>query len=397
MRKSKLLTVLSMLLLSSCNFFNKEFSIKVKYRKKGDTTEYEIGETIKYGESFNFDKFLLYKQQDGKTTLLNESSYTVSFSGGQGLSEEIFKSSMPEVGDYSFSFEHKANGKTRSTGISFRVNYGTQFPSNVSLTMEDWDFFGEKKTPTINNYTPTLNASVEYYIFNISNNEYYGKIDLNDGQRVMLEPGRYRMTASVYDNHYSEAMVSCEFNINKIDFPEDILEVYKTYYNFTFMIGYKTIEEYDVGDAKVRYKSSQQEFVLDRTVSSLSWKDKNKAISTSENTTHTVVLHSAYFNDYEYEVEVRVNKLEVDEPGGLYIDEWDYMIGNTIKYDGNEHTAHVVDLAFFGQYRVNEELSTLKATEKGTYTVVVELVDKDNLLWKKTHNNVDLSFTWLIW
>ena len=397
MKKFSLVSILSLFILSSCNFFEREFSLKAKYLKKGDSTEYEVGETITYGESFNFDKFLIYKVENGKSTLLKESSYTVHFSSNERLSEEIFSSSKPEVGDYYFGFEHRAHGKTRSTGMTFRVNYGHDFPSNVTLTMEDLDFFGEKKTPTINNYTPTSNASVEYYIFNISNNENYGKIDLNDGQRVMLEPGRYRITASVYDDHYSEAKVSCEFNVNKIDFPEDILEVYKTYYNFTFMIDYKTIEEYDVGDAKVRYKGSQQEFVLDSRVSSLSWKDKDKAISTSENTTHTVVLHSAYFNDYEYEVEVRVNKLEVDEPGGLYIDEWDYMIGNTIKYDGNEHIAHVVDLAFFGQYRVNEELSTLKATEKGTYTVFVELVDKENLLWKKTHNNVYLSFTWTIY
>lgn len=397
MKKFKLISILSMFLLSSCNFFEREFSLVAKYLKKGDTTEYDVGETIKYGESFNFDKFKIYKVENDKSTLLSESSYTVQFSGNERLSEEIFKSSKPEVGEYSFSFEHRAHGKTRGTGISFRVNYGDAFPSSVSLSMEDWDFFGDMKTPTINNYTPKGDVDIEYHIYSVDRQENYGKINLDSGQRVSFLPGRYKMTAIVSDDRYSQASVSCEFNVKKVDFPSDVLENYKTNYSFTFSIGEKTIEGYDIGDAKIRFKESREEFIVNRDTASLEWKDKNKAISTSEITEHTVILHSSYFNDFEYDVTVNVSKLEVDEPGGVYIDDLYAGHGNSIKYDGIEHTANIIDLAYFGQYRINEELSTLKATEKGTYTIVVELVDKENLLWKKTHDNVDLSFTWLIW
>lgn len=396
MKKLKLVSILSLFLLSSCYFFEREFSLKAKYLKKGDSTEYEVGETITYGESFNFDKFLIYKVENGKSTLLKESSYKVYFSGNERLSEEIFKSSKPEVGEYTFGFEHRAHGKTRGTGMTFRVSYGHDFPSNVTLSMEDWDFFADMKTPIINNYTPYGVTDIEYHIYSVDRQENYGKINLESGQRVSFIPGRYRMTAIVSDDRYSQASIFCEFNINKIDFPTDILENYKTFYNFTFSIGNKTIEAYDIGDVKIRFIESREEFIVDRNTSFLEWKDKDKAISTSEDTIHTVILHSPYFNDFEYEVSVSVNQLEVDEPGGVYIDDL-YSHGDSIKYDGVEHTAYIIDLAYFGQYRIKEELSTLKATEKGTYTIVVELVDKENLLWKKTHNNVDLSFTWLIW
>ena len=234
-------------------------------------------------------------------------------------------------------------------------------------------------------------------MYNLDTDQNFGKIVIDDDHRVLNIPGRYRITAIVDDLHYTNACVSCEFNINKVDFPSEILEVYKTYYSFTFNIDHKTIEGYDIGDARIRYIETREEFPVDRESASLRWKEPDKEISTSETTKHTIVLSSSYFNDYEYEVVVAVAKRGVDEPGGLYIDEFDSFKGNSIKYDGEEHTAHVLDLAFFGQYRVNEELSTLKATEKGTYTVVVELVDKENLLWKKTHNNVDLSYTWTIY
>ena len=364
-------------------------TLKVKYVEKGSTVEHDTGATIKYGESFNFDHFVLYKTSNGKTTKV-DSGYKVTISGGK--SEEMFKSSKPEVGEYNFSFEYKS----KYTGISFAVNKNSALPSNITMSMDDWDFMGDKIHPTFTNYTPSENAMITYWLIDGETDVNYGSIDLDNGQKVLLEPGKYKLEANITDEHYSGATVRCEFNVKKVDFRSDILEVYGNNFEYTFMIGCKTVKEYTLNNPRVRYKDTKADPDIVQDEFYLTWKDDSESISTDVVTQHKVVLHTKYFNDYEFEVGVKVSKREVEKPGRIDVD--DIFDGNidSVKYDGNEHIAHIVDVAFYGQYEVNEELSTLKATEKGTYTVVVQLVDKANLLWQDTHNNVDLIYTWRI-
>ena len=390
MKKIKLLSVISLFLLSSCSLFNNDMTLTAKYVKKNSTVELTSGEEIEYGENFNFDHFVLYKTSNGKTTKV-ESGYKVTFSSS-GKTEEMFKSNKPEVGEYNFSFEYRG----KYTGLGFRVNKNDVLPSNITMSMEDWDFLGDKTHPTFTNYTPSENSNIRYDLIDGETDAYYGLINLDDEQKILLNPGHYKLEATISDDHYIGATVQCDFYVKKIDFPSDILEVYNNSFNYTFMINYHTLHGYDLDRPIVRYKDTKADLPVPQDRSTLSWKDETEAISTSTVTKHKVVFCSEFFNDYEYEVNVTVNKLKVDEPGGLYIDEL-FAHGDSIKYDGNEHTAYVIDLSFFGQYIVDEERSVLKATEKGTYDVYVILVDKENLLWKKTQNTEDIKLSWTIW
>lgn len=391
MKRFKLISILSLFLLSSCSVLNNDMTLKVKYVQKGSTIEHEMGANIRYGESFYFDHFVLYKTSNGQTSKV-ESGYKVTFSGTEGLTEEMFKSNKPEIGEYNFTFEYKG----KYTGMGFRVDKNSTLPTNITMSMEDWDFLGDKIKPTFTNYIPSQNAIITYWLIDAETDVTYGSIDLDNGQKVLLEPGKYKLEANITDEHYSGATVRCEFNVKKVDFRSDILEVYGNNFEYTFMIGCKSVKEYTFNNPRVRYKDTKADPDIVQDEFYLTWKDDSEAISTDEVTRHKVVLHTKYFNDYEFEVGVKVSKREVEKPGRIDVD--DIFDGNidSVKYDGNEHTAQVVDVGFYGQYEVNEELSTLKATEKGTYTVVVQLVDKVNLLWEDTHNNVDLVYTWRI-
>ena len=391
MKRFKLISILSLFLLSSCSLFNEDMKLKVKYVEKGSTEEHDIGATIVYGENFNFGHFVLYKITNSGTSKI-DSGYKVTFSTSSGLTEEIFKSSKPEVGEYGFSFEYKG----KFTGMTFRVNKNPTLPSNISMSMEDWDFLGDKKQPTFYNYTVTENTNIYYTIFALNPERNYGTIFLDDGYRVMLDPGQYRIMATISDEHFIGASVSCEFNVNKIDFPTDILEIYEPNFDYYFSINNYTLEGYTIESPRVRFKDTKENLNVPQELFYLTWKDSTETISTDEITQHKVILHTNYFNDYEYEVNVKVRKTEVETPGGIYIDDFQQALGTYVKYDGNEHQIHIFHTGYFGQYEIDEETSTVRATEKGVYHVYIRLVDKVNLLWDDTHNNTDKHFTWTI-
>ena len=390
MKRFKLISILSLFLLSSCSLFNNNVTLTAKYVKKNSTEELSYGETIKYGESFDFDHFVLYKTSNGKTTKVN-SGYKVTISGGSSK-EEMFKSSKPEVGEYNFGFEYQG----KYTGLGFKVDKNSALPSNISMSMEDWDYLGDKKQPTFSNYTVTEDSRIDYHLFKLDPLEDYAMIQLDDGLKVSLEPGHYKIEASISDSCYIGATVSCEFYVNKIDFPTDILEIYKPSFDYNFTINGFTLSDYPLERPQVRYIDTKQNLPVAQEKFYLTWKDETETISTDEITKHKVIMHTDYFNDYEYEVNVKVSKLEVDLPGGIYIDDISSGHGTYIKYDGEEHSISIFHNAYFGQYEINEELSTITATEIGTYDVYISLVDKTNLLWKTYHNNVDRHYTWTI-
>ena len=147
MKKIKKLLAIFTLLLTSCDFGSSNFSIEVYYLKQNDTTEYSSGETITYGENFSFDKFLVYQVSGDKKTLVN--NYNMTFSGSEGLNESLFKSKLPEVGEYNFSFEYRK----KYTGMTFTVKPSTTFPIfGVKFRFEDLDYLGEAKKPTISGF-----------------------------------------------------------------------------------------------------------------------------------------------------------------------------------------------------------------------------------------------------
>ena len=402
MKRFKLLLPLLSLVLSGCVFDHWGSSglgdISAKYvLSNGEEKSESIN--IRYGEKFNITEFkVYYTTQKGKTSLLSSSEYTYSFTEGN---ETSFYSNRPEVDRYTVLFDYKG----RTSALSFEVSKARSFiEDDVAIEVDDINYKDVTQKPRLVNCVDTDYYSWSLRAIRLGEDDeeieayqypYYQNSDTNP-QPMTLMPSKYKLEATFSTDHYYEVSLETTFTVNKIDFPSDKYRVEFKFEYSRYIGGYNTIGQYSTPSyPKILDRETGQENHEDFSQDAyLTWKNPDAGISTTETKTYTVIYHSPYFNDYEFDVQITLNKDYAVKPTSFLIDNYS-PTGNKVNFNNQVHKVTWYAESTSGYYMVENE-STTQATYPGEYHIVFRLNYPEHMVWKNTSSSEDFVYTWTI-
>lgn len=358
---------------------------------------------FKYGSTIqpNLDFSVVAKLSDNsEITILSEeigkevNNVDVKFQFNDEEIEELPTFEQSEIGYYTIKITYK----DKTLNISYTIDKSDEIVYTPVLSTYIWQFGTYNPVPTISNYTGT--EEINYYYLPYSEKDKAGKGGIvgRYEKDAYVTPGKYVLWAEVpyTDKYFPKTSEIIEFEVTKGTLN---IETYGTFevYNYSYFGEFGDVNLSQIGISSNGFVVKNQKG--EEVTGYVEWLNKNEKVNSNSTGSRAVVFvdNYNYYNPLQIgtlSIQGKITKGEVDAPElsetsvtytgndvGIYLLKLNHNFLFDISFDGNKVTPDS-----------NGKIATV--TNVGTYTVTVELKDKNNYVWgtKENSNNLVLTF-----
>ena len=362
---------------------------------------YEFG-----GETpdWNFTIYANYSDNSKEAVDFSECQVTYSYEASGQEAVEIEASAFPpsiyNVGIYNVNIEYQGM-KMKVYSI---IEAATELPYSMFVSLDSWQYSNEKSADVS---VTSLDESVPHNIYTISKQDYDNALTSANPQSEIinasqsynsdtrLKPGQYYFYAFIsghggYAAGYTKIskLVTVEKGVLTYNFNAKATASYE--YNY-----YGKMGDIQLGEVAINAGCTITNWADEEVEGRFEWTDPTEMVNSNSTGLRQVIFVPDKVDDVEvYET---LNVSTIDLEGSIKkgnVDKPD-LIETEITYDGEDHEIKISHYGIGNVVLINGVRTTLDADgvlatvkEKGTYTYVISLLDKDNFQWFSSANQV---------
>lgn len=361
---------------------------------------YKFGEGI---PDWNFTIYANYSDNSKKVVDFSQCQVTYAYQNSEEpveIKASDFPPSIYNVGTYYVNIEYQGM-KMKVYSI---IEASTELPYSMFVSLDSWQYSNEKSA-TVS--VTSLDESVPHNIYSISKQDYDDALTSANPQSEIinasqsynsdtrLKPGQYYFYAFIpahgnYASGYTKIshLVTVKKGVLTYNFNEKASASYE--YNY-----YGKMGDIQLGEVAINAGCTITNWADEEVAGRFEWADPTEMVNSNSTGLRQVIFVPDKVDDVEvYET---LNVSTIDLEGSIKkgnVDKPD-LIETEITYDGEDHEIKISHYGIGNVVLINGERTTLDADgviatvkEKGTYTFVISLLDKDNFQWYGSDSQV---------
>lgn len=373
---------------------------------------YKFGEGI---PDWNFTIYANYSDNSKKVVDFSQCQVTYAY---QNSAEPVeikasdFPPSIYNVGTYYVNIEYQGM-KMKVYSI---IEASTELPYSMFVSLYSWQYSHEN---SVDVSVTSLDESVSHTIFVISKQDYDNALNsanfeseiLNASEpyykNMRLKPGQYYFYAFIsahgnYASGYTKIshLVTVKKGVLTYNFNEKASASYE--YNY-----YGKMGDIQLGEVAINAGCTITNWADEEVEGRFEWTDPTEMVNSNSTGLRQVIFVPDKVDDVEVYETLNVSTIDLEGSilkGNVYMPN---LIETETTYDGQNHEIKIKDYGIGNVVLINGERTTLDADgvlatvkEKGTYTFVISLLDKDNFQWWRSDNQAlgsgDITLTFKV-
>lgn len=362
--------------------------------------EYTFG---KESPKWEFKIYANYSNNSKKLVDFSQCRITYAYQDGADpveIDSSSFYSPVYNVGTYYINLEYQGM-KMKVYSV---IKASTELPYSMFVSLNSWQYSHEN---SVDVSVTSLDESVSHTIFVISKQDYDNALNSANFEseienasepyykNMRLKPGQYYFYAFIsehgnYASGYTKIshLVTVKKGVLTYNFNAKASASYE--YNY-----YGKMGDIQLGEVAINAGCTITNWADEEVYGRFEWADPTEMVNSNSTGLRQVVFVPDKVDGVEvYET---LNVSTIDLEGSIKkgnVDKPD-LIETEIAYDGQNHEIKISHYGIGNVVLINGERKTLDADgvlatvkEKGTYTFVISLLDKDNFQWWSSDNQV---------
>lgn len=359
---------------------------------------YKFGEGI---PDWNFTIYANYSDNSKKVVDFSQCQVTYAYQNSEEpveIKATDFPPSIYNVGAYYVNIEYQGM-KMKVYSI---IEASTELPYSMFVSLNSWQYSHEN---SVDVSVTSLDESVSHTIFVISKQDYDNALNSANFESEMenasepyyknmrLKPGQYYFYAFIpahgnYASGYTKIshLVTVEKGVLTYNFKEKASASYE--YNY-----YGKMGDIQLGEVAINAGCTITNWADEEVDGRFEWTDPTEMVNSNSTGLRQVIFVPDKVDGVEVYETLNVSTIDLEgsiKKGNVYLPN---LIETEITYDGQNHEIKIKDYGIGNVVLINGERKTLDADgvlatvkEKGTYTFVIGLLDKDNFQWWRSDN-----------
>lgn len=369
----------------------------------------------KESPKWEFKLYANYSDNSKKVVDFSQCQVTYAYQNSEEP-VEIKASDFPpyiySVGTYYVNIEYQGM-KMKVYSI---IEASTELPYSIYVSVDSWKY---SKSDSIDVSVTSLDESVSHTIFVISKQDYDNALNSANFEseiekaskpyykNMRLKPGQYYFYAfiSAHGNYASGyTNISRLVTVEKEQLIAQFYSNPSAYYQYNYN---KTQGDIELGKVKIDAGCTITNWADEEVEGRFEWADPTEMVNSNTTERRQVIFIPEKVDGADvYET---LNVCSIDIEGKIlkgYVDKPE-LTDTEITYDGQNHEIKISHYGIGNVVLINGERTTLDddgvlatVKEKGTYTFVISLLDKDNFQWWSSDNQVlgsgDITLTFKV-
>ena len=282
------------------------------------------------------------------------------------------------------------------------IEASTELPYSMFVSLNSWQYSHEN---SVDVSVTSLDESVSHTIFVISKQDYDNALNSANFESEMenvsepyyknmrLKPGQYYFYAFIpahgnYASGYTKIshLVTVEKGVLTYNFNEKASASYE--YNY-----YGKMGDIQLGEVAINAGCTITNWADEEVEGRFEWTDPTEMVNSNSTGLRQVIFVPDKVDGVEVYETLNVSTIDLEgsiKKGNVYLPN---LIETEITYDGQNHEIKIKDYGIGNVVLINGERTTLDddgvlatVKEKGIYTFVIGLLDKDNFQWWRSDN-----------
>lgn len=359
---------------------------------------YKFGEGI---PDWNFTIYANYSDNSKKVVDFSQCQVTYAYQNSEEpveIKASDFPPSIYNVGAYYVNIEYQGM-KMKVYSI---IEASTELPYSMFVSLYSWQYSHEN---SVDVSVTSLDESVSHTIFVISKQDYDNALNSANFESEMenasepyyknmrLKPGQYYFYAFIpahgnYASGYTKIshLVTVEKGVLTYNFNEKASASYE--YNY-----YGKMGDIQLGEVAINAGCTITNWADEEVDGRFEWADPTEMVNSNSTGLRQVIFVPDKVDGVEVYETLNVSTIDLEgsiKKGNVYLPN---LIETEITYDGQNHEIKIKDYGIGNVVLINGERTTLDddgvlatVKEKGIYTFVIGLLDKDNFQWWRSDN-----------
>ena len=358
----------------------------------------------KFGEGFpdwNFTIYANYSDNSKKVVDFSQCQVTYAYQNSVEpveIKASDFPPSIYNVGTYYVNIEYQGM-KMKVYSI---IEASTELPYSMFVSLYSWQYSHEN---SVDVSVTSLDESVSHTIFVISKQDYDNALNSANFESEMenasepyyknmrLKPGQYYFYAFIpahgnYASGYTKIshLVTVEKGVLTYNFNEKASASYE--YNY-----YGKMGDIQLGEVAINAGCTITNWADEEVEGRFEWTDPTEMVNSNSTGLRQVIFVPDKVDGVEVYETLNVSTIDLEgsiKKGNVYMPN---LIETEITYDGQNHEIKIANYGIGNVVLINGERTTLDddgvlaiVKEKGIYTFVIGLLDKDNFQWWRSDN-----------
>lgn len=359
---------------------------------------YKFGEGI---PDWNFTIYANYSDNSKKVVDFSQCQVTYAYQNSEEpveIKASDFPPSIYNVGAYYVNIEYQGM-KMKVYSI---IEASTELPYSMFVSLNSWQYSHED---SVDVSVTSLDESVSHTIFVISKQDYDNALNSANFESEMenasepyyknmrLKPGQYYFYAFIpahgnYASGYTKIshLVTVEKGVLTYNFNEKASASYE--YNY-----YGKMGDIQLGEVAINAGCTITNWADEEVEGRFEWTDPTEMVNSNSTGLRQVIFVPDKVDGVEVYETLNVSTIDLEgsiKKGNVYMPN---LIETEITYDGQNHEIKIANYGIGNVVLINGERITLDddgvlatVKEKGIYTFVIGLLDKDNFQWWRSDN-----------
>lgn len=360
--------------------------------------EYTFGEE---SPKWEFKIYANYSNNSKKFVDFSQCRITYAYQDGADpveIDALSFYSPVYNVGTYYINLEYQGM-KMKVYSV---IKASTELPYSMFVSLNSWQYSHEN---SVDVSVTSLDESVSHTIFVISKQDYDNALNSANFESEMenasepyyknmrLKPGQYYFYAFIpahgnYASGYTKIshLVTVEKGVLTYNFNEKASASYE--YNY-----YGKMGDIQLGEVAINAGCTITNWADEEVEGRFEWTDPTEMVNSNSTGLRQVIFVPDKVDGVEVYETLNVSTIDLEgsiKKGNVYMPN---LIETEITYDGQNHEIKIANYGIGNVVLINGERTTLDddgvlatVKEKGIYTFVIGLLDKDNFQWWRSDN-----------
>lgn len=359
---------------------------------------YKAGEGI---PDWNFTIYANYSDNSKKVVDFSQCQVAYAYQNSVEpveIKASDFPPSIYNVGTYYVNIEYQGM-KMKVYSI---IEASTELPYSMFVSLYSWQYSHEN---SVDVSVTSLDESVSHTIFVISKQDYDNALNSANFESEMenaseyyyknmrLKPGQYYFYAFIpahgnYASGYTKIshLVTVKKGVLTYNFNEKASASYE--YNY-----YGKMGDIQLGEVAINAGCTITNWADEEVEGRFEWADPTEMVNSNSTGLRQVIFVPDKVDGVEVYETLNVSTIDLEgsiKKGNVYMPN---LIETEITYDGQNHEIKIANYGIGNVVLINGERKTLDddgvlatVKEKGIYTFVIGLLDKDNFQWWRSDN-----------